>query len=47
MSPSSSSLAPSPAKYRPSNREKYVSRKRCGSPKTPRSMPGHGWEMVR
>src|SRR5579875_1428430 len=47
MSPSESLLAPSPAKYIPSNLDQYVLMYRSSSPQMVRSMDGHGSLMTR
>src|SRR4051794_29638608 len=47
MSPSSSSLAPSPAKYLPSNRDQYVSTYRSSSPHSVRNIDGQGSVSTR
>ena len=47
MLPSSSFLAPSPAKYMPAKRDQYVSLNRSGSPQMPRSIAGHGLVSTR
>src|SRR3954449_8669730 len=47
MSPSSSSFAPSPAKYMPLNRDQYVSLYRWSSPQIVRSIAGQGLVSTR
>jgi hypothetical protein len=47
MSPASSFLAPSPAKYNPGKRDQYVSTYRCSSPQMMRGIPGHGSVRTR